>query len=339
MPSRANKRMRSWTGWALLFLFMLVAIAFVSFCLGSVPISLNTIVDVVFSQTRTAEFDILIRDRLPRIILAFGVGSSLSLSGAFLQGIFRNPLVEPYTLGISGGAALGVTVAVVLRTGSCFGSVSLPAFGFLGALATVVIIYFLSNRRGSLKAPNMLLVGVMISFIASSAVMLLMALAKTEDLHGIVFWTMGSLEGGNQLLLALSPIASLVGLLVSFFCSVPLNALALGDEEARHLGVPVERTRRVLFLVASLLTGLAVSAAGIIGFVGLIIPHFMRMIVGHDHRILLVSSFLGGAIFLLASDTVARMIISPLELPVGVITGILGGGVFVFMLSRKQLVL
>jgi iron complex transport system permease protein len=274
--------------------------------------------------------------RLPRILLAFAIGGSFSLAGVILQGMFRNPLVEPYTLGISGGAAIGVCLNIVFRLNRSLGVLSLPVCGFLGALCVVVLVYSLSVKKGILKIQGLLLTGVMISFISSSLIMLIMAVSRTEDLHGIVFWIMGSLEEPNNALILLSLGVSIIGLILSYLFCINLNALALGEEEAMHLGINVEKSKQFLFIIASLLTGFSVSVAGIIGFVGLVIPHCMRMLVGRDHRILLISSFLGGASFLIASDTLARTMIAPVELPVGVITGLVGGSVFVYVLTRRQ---
>ena len=166
-----------------------------------------------------------------------------------------------------------------------------------------------------------------------------MAVSRAEDLHGIVFWIMGSLEEPNWLLIKMAVVVSVSGLFISYFFSSNLNAFSLGEEEAQALGVNVERTKRLLFIITSLLTGFSVSIAGIIGFVGLIVPHFVRMFAGGDHRILLGASFITGAAFLILCDTLARTIIAPLELPVGVITGILGGSLFVYALSKKQTML
>jgi iron complex transport system permease protein len=181
----------------------------------------------------------------------------------------------------------------------------------------------------------MLLTGVMISFISSSIIMLLMAIANAEDLHNIIFWVMGSLDEPDMRLINIALVVAILGLIISYFYVQPLNALRLGEEKATYLGIDTIRSIRILFVLASLLTGISVSIAGIIGFVGLIIPHLMRMIVGTDYRILLLSSFLSGSIFLILSDTIARTIILPHELPIGVITGIIGGGVFVYVLGRK----
>lgn len=328
-----NKRLVYWFIWSLALIAVLSIVALFSLCVGAVKIPLSQI----FHPSNEITSSILFKIRLPRIILGFAVGGALSLSGVMLQGLFRNPLVEPYTLGISGGAALGVSLNIALHLYYTVGVVSLPLSGFIGALAVILLLYSLSMRRGTLKMQGLLLTGVMISFISSSLIMLIMAVSRAEDLHSIVFWIMGSLGESDWPLVKLMGAASIIGLLLSYFFALDLNALSLGEEEALHLGVNVERSKRLLFVLASLLTGLCVSSAGIIGFVGLVVPHFVRMFVGEDHRILLIAAFLCGAIFLVLCDTLARTIIAPLELPVGVITGILGGALFVYALTRREM--
>lgn len=314
---------------------ILAGTAILSFCVGAASIPLKRIFSLILEGGGSSEYSILFDIRLPRILLGFAIGGALALSGVILQGMFRNPLVEPYTLGISGGAALGVSLNMLLGLQRSFGALTLPFSGFLGAISVIILVYSLTVRKGALRIQGLLLCGVMISFICSSLIMLIMALSRTEDLHGIVFWVMGSLEEPSWFLIKTVSLVSFLGLVISYFFCFDLNALSLGEEEAQHLGINIERSKRLLFILASVLTGFSVSIAGIIGFVGLVIPHFVRMVIGRDHRILLVASFLSGAAFLILCDTLARTIISPLELPVGVITGIFGGGLFVYLLSKK----
>jgi iron complex transport system permease protein len=334
-----NKRLIRWAIWVLIFGGILLIISIFSLGIGASRIPFHRIFPLILEGKGTTEYSILFDIRLPRIILGFAIGGALSLAGVILQGMFRNPLVEPYTLGISGGAALGVSINIVLGINLIGGILSIPVSGFLGALLVILIVYSLSTRKAVLKIHGLLLTGVMISFISSSLIMLFMALSHTEDLHGIIFWTMGSLEEPNWLLIKVAVLVSIFGLVVSYFFCFRLNALSLGEEEAQHLGINTERTKRQLFFLASILTGCSVAVAGIIGFVGLVVPHFVRMFVGQDHRILLISAFLSGAGFLILCDTLARTIISPLELPVGVITGILGGSLFIYALTKKKVVL
>lgn len=337
--SRMNLRSGSRLPVFLVLLIVLSGTGVLALCTGATFIPIREIISILTSGKESTDYTILMHIRMPRIILGFAVGGSLSLAGALLQGMFRNPLVEPYTLGISGGASLGVALNILFKWYAVIGTIAYPVSGFIGALMVMFFVYGLSVRQQRLGLRDILLIGVMVSFIASSVVMLLMAISKSEDLHGIIFWIMGSLDEPNLTLIYIAVGVSLGGLLISHLFCLPLNALSLGEEGARHLGIQVESTRRWLFLLASLLTGLSVSVAGIIGFVGLVVPHFMRMVVGPDHRFLLSGSFLAGAAFLILCDTLARTIISPLELPVGVVTGIIGGIVFVYALTRKRVVL
>lgn len=334
-----RKKFIHWSIWLLALNALLLGTIIFSLCVGAVNIPLNKIFEIILNGKGTSNYSILIDLRLPRIILGLAIGGALSLAGAILQGMFRNPLVEPYTLGISGGASLGVALSIVLGLNAIFGLASLPLAGFLGAGLVIILVYSLSVKRGILKIQGFLLTGVMISFISSSLIMLIMSICRIDDLHGIVFWIMGSLSEPNWQLIKSAFFISLSGLIAAYFFSLDLNAFSLGEEGARHLGINTEKSKRLLFILASLLTGTSVALTGAIGFVGLIIPHFMRMFIGRDHRILLVSSYLAGAAFLILCDTLARIIILPLELPVGVITGILGGSLFVWALNRKEITL
>jgi iron complex transport system permease protein len=328
-----DKKTLSWSMYVLLLLVAVFFAFLLSLSVGEVSIPFRDILSVL-SDKDSMEYGVLSYIRIPRTLLGFAVGGGLSLSGAILQGIYRNPLVEPYTLGISGGASLGVTFAIVSGL-HLINTLFLPFAGFIGALATLFLVYALSIRRGAPDINRMLLIGVMISFISSSLMMFLMSVASSENIHGIVFWTMGSLNESNNVMIGLMVILSVIGLLVSYFFVIPLNALRLGEEKARHLGIDSGTTIRILFVVTSLLTGACISVAGIIGFVGLVIPHIVQLWVGSDYRIKLIASFLSGSVFLILCDVAARTIIAPNELPIGVITGIVGGIVFIVLLNRS----
>jgi len=325
-----------WTIIVGLLLGALVFIVAVSLSVGTIPLSLGEIFQALFSGRESVESSIVMGIRLPRVLMGIAIGGALSVAGTLLQGLFRNPLVEPYTLGISGGASLGVCLNILFKWHVIIGIIAYPLSGFFGALAVITMVYLISIKTGMVKTDTMLLTGVMISFVCSSIVMLLMAVAKSDELQTIVFWIMGSLDETNLTLIKICCFGSLAGLAISLFFCLDLNALSLGEEEAMNLGINIERSKKVLFVTASILTGLSVSVGGIIMFAGLIVPHFMRMTVGSDHRILLLGSFLAGASFLTLCDVIARTIISPLELPVGVITGIIGGVVFIYVLTRKR---
>lgn len=316
-------------------ILFLLAASFVSLITGSAGIPVSRIISILLKGKEGVEYSILIDIRLPRIILGFAVGGSLSLAGVILQSMFRNPLVEPYTLGISGGAALGASLCIILGWSNLFFNGALPLSGFFGAFIVVVLLYIFNMHKRMLHIEGLLLTGVMISFISSSLVTLILAISSTEDLHSIIFWIMGSLEQPSWLLILMALCVSLVCLCLSYFFSLRMNALSLGEEEAMHLGIDTEKTKKQLFFLASLLTGISVSVSGLIGFVGLIVPHFVRILAGYDHRRIIIISFLTGAGFLIICDTIARTIIAPIQLPVGVITGILGGSIFIYVLSKK----
>lgn len=329
-----NSKYIRWILFLVLLIALLIVSVIISLSSGEIKVVLSQLPEI-FADKTSIEYTVLTKIRIPRLLLSIGVGGALSLSGAILQGIYRNPLVEPYTLGISGGAALGVAIAIVFGLNT-FSFLSLPLFGFVGALVTLFIVYFLSVKRGGLSINSMLLIGVMVSFVASSAMMFLMSITTSENLQNIVFWVMGSLDESNNLLIKIAFYSSISGLILTYFFAQPLNALRLGEVKAKHLGINTNITIKLLFFVASLLTGIAVSVAGVIGFVGLVIPHLVRLIIGNDYRILIAGSFLGGSIFLIICDTIARTIISPNELPIGVITGFAGGLVFIVVLSRSK---
>ena len=319
----------------LILVALLIATIILALSVGEVNFTISELIDVFRSKTGI-EYTILNNIRLPRIILGLSVGGALSLSGVILQGVYRNPLVEPYTLGISGGAALGVAITIVFSLSTSLGIYILPISGFIGALVTIIIVYVLAVSKNQFNINKMLLIGVMISFMSSSVMMFLMSTTTTENLNSIVFWIMGSLDETNTILIKTVFYSSIIGLLISYLFSNHLNALRLGESKAKHLGINTNLTIRILFVTASVVTGISVSVAGVIGFVGLIIPHLLRMVVGSDYRILLLTSFLGGSIFIIASDIIARTIIAPNELPIGVITGMIGGLVFITVISKAK---
>lgn len=323
-----------WSVYIFLSIAVLIGVGVINLLTGEIPLRLSQF-GTYLSDSSSMEHNILTYIRIPRTLLAIAVGGGLSLSGAILQGIYRNPLVEPYTLGISGGASLGVTLMIVLGL-SASSVLFLPLGGFAGAFVIIFLVYALSLRRGAVNINRMLLIGVMISFISSSLMLFLMSITKKENISNIVFWTMGSLNETNPHLIYGITALSFICLLVAYLFVMPLNALRLGETKARHLGIDTSLVVRLFFILTSLLTGASIAVAGVIGFVGLIIPHIVRLWVGSDYRILLVTSFLSGGSFLILCDIVARTIIRPNELPIGVITGIVGGIVFIVLLSRTS---
>lgn len=328
--------MSKWAKWWIvlgLLLLLVILSALLSLTLGEMAIDLSRLSE--WRAADTIEYRVVRYIRLPRTLLALSVGGSLSLAGCLLQGVFRNPLVEPYTLGLSGGASLGVALSIILGLSS-LSEVSMPISGFLGSLAVILVIYVLSLRKRDFSVGKMLLIGVMISFVTSSAVLFIEAIARPEKLQRIILWSMGSLSQSEPTMVYGMSILSILLLVGCCLFATPLNALRLGLSGASHLGVDSRRVVRYLFVLASIATGCSIAVSGVIGFVGLVIPHTMRLIVGDDYRIVLPASFLSGGLFLLLCDMVARTIIAPSELPVGVITGIIGGILFILMLIRPR---
>jgi iron complex transport system permease protein len=282
----------------------------------------------------TPDAVILFRTRLPRVLLAAVVGGSLSAAGVALQALLQNPLACPHLLGVSSGAAVAGMLALI--AGADPVSPLVPAAAFAGALGTMAAVYFAARAGGRTTPHTILLVGVVVNAIAAAAIMLVNAIASYVQAQGVLFWIMGSLSTQSYALVGLAALYALAGLAWLGRRTPDLNLLATGDEGARHLGVDVERTRRTVFVASSLLVGAAVAVSGIIGFVGLIVPHLLRLVIGADNRLLLPASFLGGAVFLIWADTIARTAFGTAELPVGVVTALAGGPFFVLLLRRHM---
>lgn len=273
--------------------------------------------------------------RLPRVLLAVFVGAALAISGAVLQGIFRNPLADPSLIGVSSGAAFGAVTAIVIGA-TPFGLMTTPISAFVGGMVVTLVVWTLSRRNGRIDTVTLILVGVAMNSIIGAAMGMLNYIADDEQLRAVVFWSLGSLGGATwKNDMAILPLM-ILGLIVLPLKAKDLNLLVLGDREARHLGVDVDRVRFMLIVVVALTTAAAVSFAGIIGFVGLIVPHLIRLISGPDHRILLPASALAGASLLVVTDLLARTVVSPAELPIGVVTALLGGPFFLFLLLKTR---
>jgi iron complex transport system permease protein len=279
------------------------------------------------------ERTILLEIRLPRILLTALVGLALSVSGVVFQALLRNPLAEPFILGLSSGAAVGALLSMAV--GAAAVPLATPLAAFLGALFTVGLVFATAGARGKLQVTTLLLTGVIVNAFFTSVIMVILTLSAAQQLHPMIFWLYGDLTSARyQEILLVGPLAGLA-LLVVLAHGRSLNLMVTGEETAMQLGVSVERQRMVLFVVTSLLTGVVVSVSGIIGFVGLIVPHLVRMAVGSDHRLLLPLSALWGGVFLVLSDAVARVILAPSELPVGVITAALGAPFFILLLRQR----
>ncbi|MBX3122679.1 MAG: iron ABC transporter permease [Nitrospira sp.] len=280
---------------------------------------------------------ILLQVRLPRVLLGFLVGSCLAAVGVSLQALLRNPLADPYVLGVSSGAALGVAIAVLFGIGTTVLALSLlPVCGFAGSLVALFVIYRMAASYERLPIHSVLLAGVILNAIFSALIMFITSIMEPNRSFGMMAWLMGSLTApAYPVLIALSAYL-LVGLVLLGKHVRVLNILALGEEPARSLGINTERTKRVIFLLSALMTGAVVSFSGMIGFIGMIIPHAVRLVVGADHRLLLPASTLVGGMFLMVADTMARTLFVPSEVPVGVITALAGGPFFVYLLVWRK---
>jgi iron complex transport system permease protein len=327
---------------AVLFVVVVFALKF-----GAVPVSLyglgRDLIQVILGHSSAVSSDyglIVIDIRLPRILLAIVVGASLSVAGTSFQALLRNPLADPYVLGVSSGASLGAILAQILEPHLAL-PVSLvvlftPLGAFLGAAATISAVYFLGRRQGQIDSATLLLAGIIsASFLSAIIMFLITTLTGRGDLRGMSFWLMGDLSGSLQQSLRWVLGAGFV--LASgaiYTTAADLNLLLAGEKEAMHLGVDVPRVRLVVYVAASLLTALAVSVSGSIGYVGLLVPHVMRIIFGSDHRLLLPTAAFGGAIAVVIADTLARTVVAPAELPVGAMTALAGAPLFIYLLRR-----
>jgi iron complex transport system permease protein len=279
----------------------------------------------------------IVQLRLARILLSVIAGAGLSVAGVVFQSLLRNPLAEPYVLGVSSGAGLGAALAILLGL-NAVGAWTLPGMAFVGASGTILLVYVLARTdSGAVPIHTLLLAGTIVNAVLGSLLMFLVSVAPSEDLHNVVWWLLGNLQVFDWPLLRVVGAVVALGLVICVLLARDLNVMTLGEEAAAHLGLHVEKTKLLFFLVASLMTGATVAACGLIGFVGLIVPHSVRLVVGPDHRRLVPASALAGATFLVLADSFARTAIAPSEIPVGVIAAFLGGPFFLFLLRRKRL--
>lgn len=325
----------------ILFFVVIIALKF-----GAVPVSLyalgRDLLRVLLRQSSqiSSDYGLIIQNiRFPRIILAIIVGASLSVAGTSFQALLRNPLADPYVLGVSSGAALGAILALIaephLTLPPALGALLTPLCAFLGASLTITAVYFLGRRQGQIDSTTLLLGGVITASFLSAIIVFLMSTVNSSDTRGMVFWLMGNLSTSFQKSVYWFLAGGfLLAAGVIYACANDLNILLSGEKEAMHLGVDVRRVRFVVYVAASLLTGLAVSVSGAVGYVGLIVPHIMRLIFGSDHRTLLPTAALGGAIAVVIADTLARIVVAPNELAVGAVTSVVGAPLFIYLLRR-----
>lgn len=307
---------------------------FIGVGIGAVEIPLREIIEIVFMGKDTDNRAILMDIRMPRVIISAVLGAGLSAVGGVMQGVFKNPLVDSYTLGMSSGAALGAVLSIVTGIG-IFGYGTTGAFAFLGAVSTLFFVYHISKTKNRVSINSLLLSGVAVSYFLSSIISFLMMLNRNK-LEQIVFWTMGSLSSATWQKLIFSSSFILPGILALCFFSRELNIMSLGEESAHYMGVDVEKLKYILLVICSLIVGAVVSTGGTIGFLGLVAPHIVRLIWGSDNRKLIPYSAIMGAAILMLSDALGRVLIQPSEIPVGVMTSIMGGPFFIFLLKRQK---
>ncbi len=327
-------------------LLMIVLAAFVTSGIGPLEVSYKAILKLWLSPFHPAwatDLDdtlryIVIHVRLARIVLALAVGGALALAGAVYQGVLLNPLADPFTLGVSTGAAFGASLAIIAGIGGIhlLGISSLPVAAFAGALTALYLVYLLGRMDGRIHVTTLVLAGIIVSTFLSACISLLKSLNE-DSVSTIVFWIMGSLSGKSWTHVLLVVPYLFVGGGVIFWYTRELDLLSLGDIQAQHLGVDVPRMRFFLLLASSLVTAAAVSVSGVIGFVGLVVPHLVRLAIGPRHRRLLPAVLLLGGLLVLIADTIARSLLtSGEELPVGVVTAILGGPFFCYLLLHRK---
>jgi iron complex transport system permease protein len=317
---------------------LLVAVV-ISLRVGAYPISVHDIVMTLFQRALghrdqiLPEFELVVFGlRLPRIALGILVGAALSTAGAGFQALLRNPLADPYVLGVSSGAALGAILSLVFAPHV---PLAIQGAAFAGAATTIAAVYFLGRRGGQLDSATLLLAGIVTASFLSAVIMFLMTTLSGRDLRGMAFWLMGDLATPPAVDSRWLYVVLLIAVGSIYTTSSDLNLILTGEQEARHLGVNVNRVKLVVYVAASVLTGLAVSVSGAIGYIGLLVPHVMRMLFGTDYRLLIPTSALGGAIAIVVADTLARTVVAPTELPVGAMTALAGAPVFIYLMRRR----
>ena len=320
--------------WGVLFLMLLIVILAASL-VGSQRLPLAASLCALTGQSNcglTADQQAILLDlRLPRIVLAGAVGVCLATAGAGYQALLRNPLAEPYLLGVSNGAAVGTMTALVF-----FGAHewSRPVFAFAGALAASFVVYQLARGRAGATPERLILAGVIVTTFLSSAIVFITTLMDATRIRSFTFWLLGDLSGTTTSLLLVTFIAVIIGVAVLAVNARSLNLMMLGERDAFDLGVEVGRVRLTVFIAASLLVGASVASSGSVGYVGLVVPHLVRLSFGSDNRMVIIASALAGATFVIVADTIARTIIAPRELPVGAITALIGAPLFIYLLKR-----
>lgn len=345
---KENIRIKSYGIILLILIALLIITIGITATVGSASISPMDVYKVVASKIpgidrfigaesiTASQHSIIWSVRLPRVLLGVIVGAGLSISGASFQGLLKNPMADPYILGISSGAALGAAIAIILKLDAALlGFTGISVMAFIGALIAVTLVYNIGRIRNQVPVTTLLLAGVAVGQFLTAITSLLMVIYN-RDMTKIIYWTLGSLSGKGWNPITTISIPMIIAMAITLFFARDINIMLTGEESAKSLGVNVEKTKVYILLLGTFITSMAVSISGIIGFVGLIIPHIVRLIVGPDHRILLPASAIVGSIFMVFADTIARTVISPMEIPVGIITAIFGGPFFIYLLRSKK---
>ncbi|QUH21391.1 FecCD family ABC transporter permease [Alkaliphilus sp. B6464] len=308
--------------------------------IDSIKIILKTIpivgdyIDV--SNIQKSHIAIIQNIRLPRVLLSFLVGYGLSIVGVAFQGMLKNPMADPFIVGTSSGAALGASIAILLKLNKMFFGIGIVSiFAFAGALLATLIVYNMARIKGKVPVTTLLLAGIATGQFFTAIMSFIMTIS-TRDVSTIIFWTMGSFSGRGWSHVQIAIIPVLLGSIIIYIFSKDLNIMLLGEDSAQNMGVETEKVKKVILITSVLITAFLVSVSGIIGFVGLIVPHMVRLLMGPDHRILIPASGLVGGIFLIVADTLSRTIIAPTEVPVGIITALAGGPFFIYLLRKTK---
>lgn len=302
----------------------LLALIILNIFIGAVKVPVSKIFEPAFFE--------IFKLRLLRALLAVAAGAGLSVAGVILQTVLRNPLAEPYVLGVSSGAGLGAVIGLLFVSLG----IGVNITAFLGGVITIALVYKLAKIDGRMTSENMIIAGIVVNGFLSSILMFLISNSSSGNIHSVIWWLLGNLQAYKIAPVLTLFLASLAGFLVSFVFSRELNAISLGEEEARHLGIDIEKVKIILLGVATFVTSLAVSVCGIIGFTGLMMPHIARRLTGPDHRLLLPASVLMGSIFLLLCDIFSKTILAPKEVPIGVITSFIGVPFFIYVLKKSR---
>jgi iron complex transport system permease protein len=339
-----NRKLLFWGGVGVLLLLLSIIL---SVSMGTAALPLSQVWRIMLHQLPgigglipvdwpESSEQIIMKVRFPRVVLALLVGAALSLAGAGFQGVLRNPLADPYTLGVASGSAVGAAFLILFGIQyALFGQWSIPIVAFATGLASLWVVFRLANTHGKFQLETLILSGVVVQAFLGSLVSFMVSMSK-KVINEILFWLMGSLSlRGWSYSMMLLPYV-FIGLAILLGFGRALNLFAMGERQAAHLGVNVHRTKLIVLIVSTLMTAAAVSVSGVIGFVGLIIPHLVRLLVGPDYRLIIPLSALYGGIYVLWADTLARMLISPTEIPLGVVTAFLGAPFFAYLLSRHK---